>query len=317
MKLSIHLTALTLLASAASIAFAQSAPSKQSSDYSDADIDAFRDYQLQLRKGVVQPVSSEGRARPDGDNNGSSEVQFGDDFYCAERRLGAWFYCEKPKAEEVEKAKQRNAAQVPEMSASDKVKAITRKLDELRDKAILEPTPENVISYIQYQNAQSDRASKFADVWERSLISNPELDYNQQRPVSTLGKQVWTSERKATLDRTMAQLKDRYGVFYFYSGQDCASCDVQAPIISSLRDNYGLTVMGITSDGFAHPLFPQSMADQGQRERMGLPGDINPTVALYDTLAKRSILIGSGILSSDEIVNRIFLLTQTQPGEDY
>jgi conjugal transfer pilus assembly protein TraF len=317
MKLSFHIAALALLASAASIAVAQNAPVKAPSDFSDVDIDAFREYQSQVKQGSIQPVSAEHRLARQGGDAGPVEVQLGDDFYCAERRLGAWFYCEKPKAEDREKTKQSEGSKAPSMSASDKVKAITRRLDELRDKAILEPTAENVISYIQYQNAQSDRASKFADVWERSLISNPELDYNLQRPVSTLGKQVWTEERKATLDRTMAQLKDRYGVFYFYSGQDCASCDVQAPIISSLRDNYGLTVMGITSDGFAHPLFPQSMADQGQRERMGLPGDINPTVALYDTLAKRSILIGSGILSSDEIVNRIFLLTQTQPGEDY
>lgn len=312
MKRSTHLVLLAALASVASIAVAQNSPPRPSSDYSDVDLDAFREF------GSVDKRKDENSAgplvgNPDLAGSQTNGQQLGDDFYCAQRRLGSWFYCEKPKVDESKKV----APQEQSMSASDKVKAITRRLDELRDRAILEPTTENVVSYIAYQNAQSDRASKFADVWERSLISNPELDYNLQRPVSTLGKQVWTEERKATLDRTMSQLKDRYGVFFFYSGQDCASCDIQAPIIASLRDNYGLTVKGITSDGFAHPLFPNSLPDQGQREGMGLPGNINPTFALYDTLAKRSILIGSGILSSDEIVNRIFLLTQTQPGEDY
>jgi conjugal transfer pilus assembly protein TraF len=313
MKRSSKFVLLSLLASATSIATAQSGSERTRSDYSDVDLDAFREYGNVAKKDG--PPSSSIADIPSSPVGGSQagDYQLGDDFYCAQRRLGSWFYCEKPKVEESRKV----APPESSMSSSEKVKAITRRLDELRDTAILEPTTENLVSYIAYQNAQSDRASKFADVWERSLISHPELDYSLQRPVSTLGKQVWTEERKGTLDRTMAQLKDRYGVFFFYSGQDCASCDIQAPIIASLRDNYGLTVKGITSDGFAHPLFPNSLPDQGQREGMGLPGNINPTFALYDTLAKRSILIGSGILSSDEIVNRIFLLTQTKPGEDY
>ncbi|NJM50231.1 MAG: conjugal transfer protein TraF [Sphingomonadales bacterium] len=263
----------------------------------------------------LQP--GEKASQPEEETAAQSDSQLGDSFYCEKRQLGQWFYCERLKEPEKKGSPSVAKAMEKQLTASQRVKLITRKLDELRDRAILEPTTENLYAYISYQNKQSDRASKFADVWERTMIASPELDYTLKRPVSKLGKEDFKEKRQAMMDATMASLKERYGVFYFYSGLNCSSCDIQAPIISSLKDNYGLTVMGMTSDGYAHPLFPESKMENGVRKTMGLPGNINPTIALYDTLQRRSILIGSGILSSDEIVNRIYLLTQTKPGEDY
>src|SRR3546814_13662529 len=73
----------------------------------------------------------------------------GDDFYCAERRLGQWFYCSKPRATEPEK----QAVPVPS-SAVERMSAITRQLDELKARAILDPTEENVIAYVRFQREQ-------------------------------------------------------------------------------------------------------------------------------------------------------------------
>ncbi|MFX8145278.1 conjugal transfer protein TraF, partial [Acinetobacter baumannii] len=88
----------------------------------------------------------------------------GDDFYCAERRLGQWFYCSKPRATEPEK----QAVPVPS-SAVERMSAITRQLDELKARAILDPTEENVIAYVRFQREQLDRASTFSDTWQRAL----------------------------------------------------------------------------------------------------------------------------------------------------
>src|SRR3546814_2912309 len=61
----------------------------------------------------------------------------GDDFYCAERRLGQWFYCSKPRATEPEK----QAVPVPS-SAVERMSAITRQLDELLE-AVRDKHPDN------------------------------------------------------------------------------------------------------------------------------------------------------------------------------
>ena len=44
---------------------------------------------------------------------------------------------------------------------------------------------------------------------------------------------------------------------------------------------------------------------------------ITPALVLWDSLAKRPIPIGYGVLSADELQDRIFLLTSKEAGHDY
>ncbi|OYW85099.1 MAG: conjugal transfer protein TraF, partial [Sphingobium sp. 32-64-5] len=141
-----------------------------------------------------------------------------DDFYCGERKLGQWFYCAKPKP----KAHDAQLAP-PQQSAVDRMSAITRQLDELKARAILDPTEENVIAYVRFQREQLDRASTFSDTWQRALWQNPGLDYTLQRPVSTIGKRAWLDNRKADRDAVLTNLGQRYGLFYFFA-QSCGAC---------------------------------------------------------------------------------------------
>ena len=109
-----------------------------------------------------------------------------DDFYCGERKLGQWFYCVKPKPAEASPS----ATPEPQMSAAERIATISKQLDELKARAILEPTEANVIAYVRFQREQLDRASTFSDTWQRALWQNPDLDYTLQRPVSTVGKRL-------------------------------------------------------------------------------------------------------------------------------
>ena len=68
-----------------------------------------------------------------------------DPFYCAERRLGYWFYCTRPKPPE-----RQEPAPAEPASAASRLEAITDELRELKAKAILEPTPGNVTAYIRF-----------------------------------------------------------------------------------------------------------------------------------------------------------------------
>jgi conjugal transfer pilus assembly protein TraF len=94
---------------------------------------------------------------------------------------------------------------------------IGARLEELKAKAILEPTSDNIVAYVRYQREQLDRASTFADVWERAIWQHPDLDYTLQRPVSTLGKTAWLAQRKTDREAVIASLSERYGLFFFYS----------------------------------------------------------------------------------------------------
>ena len=63
-----------------------------------------------------------------------------DRFYCQERMLGTWFYCNKPKPPALPEV----APALPAPSATEQLDAVTAELRELKARAILDPTPENV-----------------------------------------------------------------------------------------------------------------------------------------------------------------------------
>lgn len=253
--------------------------------------------------GMAPLLAQEDRAAPEA---GSAP----DDFYCGERRLGQWFYCTRPKAA----APATSAA--PEASAADRMAAITKQLDELKARAILDPSEDNVIAYVRFQREQLDRASTFSDTWQRALWQNPDLDYTLQRPVSTVGKRAWLDNRKADRDAVLTTLGQRYGLFYFYA-QSCGACELFSPILRSVADSHRLAVMAVSMDGGPSRDFPNYVVDAGQRAKMGVPGNETPALVLFDTQTKRTIPVGYGILSADEIMDRIFTLTNTKVGSDY
>ena len=233
-----------------------------------------------------------------------------DAFYCGERRLGTWFYCEPPERAALE------AAAPPAMPAAIRLKAITAELEELKARAILEPSEANVAAYIRFQREQLDRASGFADMWRRAVWQDPALDYTLKRPVNTLAKRAWLDQRRGDRERVLARISQRYGVFYFYASS-CAACQVFSPIMRGVADRFGLNVLAVSMDGGGSPSFPDFKIDTGQYERMGLAGGQVPALVLYDTQTKRPIPIGYGVMAADEVMERIFTLTHVKPGSDF
>ena len=234
------------------------------------------------------------------------------DFYCGARKLGTWFYCDKPKP----RPSIKPAPAVASAAASERLAAISKQLDELKARAILEPSEQNVTAYIRFQREQLDRASTFSDVWQRTMWQNPELDYTLQRPVSTLAKRAWIDNRKAEQEAALRNLSRRYGIFYFYA-QSCGACDIFAPILKSLATSSGFNVVAVSMDGGPNGVFPNYVVDVGQHAKMGLTSKATPALVLYDTVNRRPIPIGTGILSADEITERIFTLTSTKVGSDF
>ena len=235
-----------------------------------------------------------------------------DALYCEERRLGYWFYCVRPKSAPPETAEQQS----PAPTATAALDAITATLRELKARAIIEPTPANVTAYIRFQREQLDRASLFSDVWQRAIWQDPGLDYTLERPVGAVAKRQWQDARAAERDTVMAHLSERYGLFYFFA-QTCGACEVMSPIVKSVADRWHLTVRAISTDGGPSRHFPNYTVESGQRPRMGIEPGITPALVLWDSQTKRPIPIGYGVLSADELQDRIFLLTSKEAGHDY
>lgn len=239
-----------------------------------------------------------------------------DTIYCGERKLGRYFYCDRSKPKRGEPPQVIEGVSSRSQTATEEVASIREELEELRAEAVLRPSTESVSAYIRFQREQLDRASVFSDHWRRALWMDPTLDYNLERPVSGVSKRAWLDSRKEGRTETLASLSERYGVFYFYAAS-CSACTEFSPILRSFADTHGITVKAVSVDGGPSPHFPNAVINRGEMAKLGLGGAPTPAVALFDTQTRQVTPVAFGVVAQSELEERIFVLTQTDPGEDY
>ena len=230
--------------------------------------------------------------------------------------LGWHFYCDR----EEEPAPEPQSLSEPESAASgsatERIEALRRALEEARAAAILEPTTGNVAAYLRLQRDTLQRAATFSDVFRRTVWATPDLDYTLTRPVGALGKRVWSDARRAERDAVLANLGERYGLIYLgHAG--CAACKVFGPLLRAFSIRHRLDVLAVSMTGEALEGWPEAVPDAGRAARLGLSGSPLPAVVLFDTETERVMPVGFGVLAEDQLAERIFVLTALETGRDY
>jgi len=239
--------------------------------------------------------------------------------------LGWHFYCDRQE-EEPQRVEPAPAPPPPSpgpaQSASERIEAMRKALEEARAVAILDPTTENVAAYLRLQQETLAKAAAFSDAFRRTVWATPELDYTLRRPVGALAKQVWSDQRREDRDAALAGLSERYGLIYL-GRAGCAGCKVFGPLLRAFAQRHGLDVLAVSLDGRALEGWPEAVADNGRAARLGLGGGPGrspapvPALVLFDTATKRVLPVGFGVLAEDEMAERIFALTALETGRDY
>lgn len=222
------------------------------------------------------------------------------------------WYCE----EEVQKPKDVEKPQPPAKSAEERaveeLEKIRKDLDARRALAVVHPTPENIKAYMAAQKVEIDRASYFADVWRRVLWQNAELNYELKNPMNNSAIKVAERERNARQTDTMTELAKEWGLFFFFRG-DCAYCKHMVPTLQWLNRQYDMTILPISLDGGTIEGLPPSVKDNGLSRQLGV--EEVPLFVLGNVKTRKMVIIGSGVLSLQDFVDRIYVLTQTRPGD--
>ena len=244
-----------------------------------------------------------------------SGLEYDSIWRCDENRFN--WYCDIPRDSDqgdnaAEKPKPKAASEEDEAVAA--LKKLREDAERKRALAIVKPTPENLKSYIVAQEALMDRASVFSDVWRRVIWANPEINYQLRNPVNNAAIQVRDSERTQKERSSLKEIAKEWGVFFVFRS-DCPYCHRMAPALKLLSDTYGITIFPVSLDGGALPDFPKPAMDNGMAKVLDVKQV--PYVALGNIKDRRLIPLGSGVLSVQDIVERIYILTQTQPGDLY
>jgi len=259
--------------------------------------------------------------------------------YCA-RDLGAWFYCARPQPPKDEKAaREEGALRVDKPTEILELEAFQKEVDEARQIAVWAPTEENVRRFYLLQKTALERGGLFADQWRRLVWTNPELDYTLKRPVSEIGKRAWQDERLYDRELFLKAVGPQLGLFYVFR-ESCAACRIFSPIVKAFSGRYQVSVKAISADGGRNPDFHDVVVDRGQLKAWGFSSPATPALLIFQKPTRSAVAVkvsngktvtlrpcgkpkgcltylGAGVMSVEDIAERMFVLLATQPGQDF
>lgn len=236
-----------------------------------------------------------------------------DPTYCA-RDLGYHFYCDPEKHAPEEKLP-APVIEPPQLTPSERLEAEQAIFENAKAAMVLDPTPENIETYMRLQKRWVDNSAYMTAQWKRVVWANPDLDPSVEWPTSQLGRQTERDIERAAEQASIETVKDRYGIFYFGAG-DCDFCAVYEQILSGFADRYGVTILPVSTDGRPLKGFEAYQVDTGQRASMGI-ADVTPALALFDSATGEVIPVGYGMLTISELEYRIRALTTLEIGQEY
>ena len=194
---------------------------------------------------------------------------------------------------------------------------VREQLPELRDRAIEDPSPDNVRAYMLLQRVALDLASEFERVSAQVVQGDPLLDETFQRPLGPFATQVVNVQATAFKHALLRRLANEVGLLFVFEGERPTSAR-QAPLVRHLRERYGLQVLALSLDGTSLPGddFPDYQLDRtGLALQLGVertpavfllipdgvpgsPGTVDP--------------IGQGMFTAPELEQRILLAAARQ-----
>ncbi len=183
--------------------------------------------------------------------------------------------------------------------------------------AVMQPTPQNMSAYLEVNTLILRKSALFADMWRRTVWSNPQYDFNVQNPQPNFAQTQIRLDREAGKRTTMHELAHEFGIVFFYRG-DCPYCKLQAPVLRALSSTFGMNVLAVSLDGQPLEGFPDARPDNGISLTVteGRGVDHVPALYLVSRSTKQFVMLGAGVMAMSDIVERVHVLTQQQPGED-
>lgn len=187
------------------------------------------------------------------------------------------------------------------------------------DRAIDNPTPENIAAYAYLQKVAVDKSHRFTEGMQEAVVMDPLLDENTRRPLAGAGGKAANRAAKAASKKALSELSKVAGIWFFYRS-DCPYCEIEAPLLKSLQDRYGIKTYAISIDGRPMPggFFPDFKKDNGQAEKL----EVIQTPAMFVVRpGTRDIVpLGQTLLSGEELEDRLILVTRKMgllPEETY
>jgi conjugal transfer pilus assembly protein TraF len=146
-----------------------------------------------------------------------------------------------------------------------------------------------------------------------AMLEHPEFDTQLDFPFQQNAQEIYDQELTQKEDQTLAQLKDKYGFFFFYYGEDPYAVGM-AEALQRFADKYSLTLMGVSMDGVGIDVIRDNRVNQGQAEKLGVKA--YPAVFMFDPETNDTSPVSYGFMSQDQLATRIYNIVNIYNKED-
>lgn len=221
-----------------------------------------------------------------------------------EKRAEGWAWHEDRNLTKEED--QESLPQKKVQTANEQIEEIRKNLEELKTKAILEPTKENVIAYIREQNKWVSQSHEFAKAWTETILRHPELDFSLEgMPVSQYGQKYYKNKKSHEIASLIESMSKDHALLFIYEGKNPATSEV-AKAVELFSKRYDWLVTPVSVDGVTCEELPESIVRKDNKEKFDLP--IYPALAVVCPETNDVTPIAFGFFSVDMIKNNIYLL---------
>ena len=213
-----------------------------------------------------------------------------------------WYEEEKEAAEEIIEINEQE-------SAAEQLESFKNKNELLFAEAVLNPTQENMIKYMEAQKALIERSASFSKSWEKILLVRPDLDPTATSfATSHYGRQLQKSIEREEKEELIKEISKRYGLLFFYEGSNKASQSF-ANVVKTLSKKYHWTVVGVSMDGVPLPEIGTN-ADLQLAKKIGV--NIFPSLFAFEPGERIAVPLSFGLKSLDQIENNVFFQFNTK-----
>lgn len=185
---------------------------------------------------------------------------------------------------------------------------LKEKLPAARERAIDDPTPENMQAYYYLQRIVLDKAQRFADVSRFITISDPLIDESIRRSTSSFAANEQTRAAGVSQQQVLTKIAQKAGLFFFFKA-NCDLCMRQAQVLKSFKSQSEFTIIPVSLDGSfleGNP-FGLYQRDNGQAKRLGITDAPALALAIPPKTAK---VVSFAPIAADALRGRIVLVAK-------
>jgi conjugal transfer pilus assembly protein TraF len=241
------------------------------------------------------------------------------EFHEYDHYRGWFFHNEKyPQEEETPKPKKEvitpsPSVQTPKaesqkkvLSATEQVGVFRDSLEEAKNRAILNPTPENMQAWLYQQRAMWNQTDLFSKVFKEVVFSDQKLGSARNHPTSNYAINAFAQEKHMAYMKITERLSDIGQMFFFFDESPHSKAQVNP--LKILQEKYHIAFFSISIDGGEIEGIENYRVDNGISKKIG----VTKYPSLYFVVPKTNQLffISEGAISTDSMVERLIVVAK-------